>query len=42
MAHVIKRHAIDRLLKQKVLSVLTLVSPGRQALADEAETSVSA
>jgi predicted Zn-dependent protease len=33
MAHVIRRHAIDRLLKQKVLSALTLVSPGRGALA---------
>jgi predicted Zn-dependent protease len=33
MAHVIRRHAIDRLLKQKVLSAVTLVSPGRGALA---------
>jgi predicted Zn-dependent protease len=33
MAHVIRRHAIDRLLKQKVLSATALVSPGRGALA---------
>jgi predicted Zn-dependent protease len=33
MAHVIRRHAIDRLLKQKVLSAVTRVSPGRGALA---------
>jgi predicted Zn-dependent protease len=33
MAHVIRRHAVDRLLKQKVLSAVTLVSPGRGALA---------
>ena len=33
MAHVIRRHAIDRLLKQKVLSAVTMVSPGRGALA---------
>jgi predicted Zn-dependent protease len=33
MAHVIRRHAIDRLLKQRVLSAVTLVSPGRRALA---------
>jgi beta-barrel assembly-enhancing protease len=33
MAHVIRRHAIDRLLQQKVVSVLALASPGRGALA---------
>jgi beta-barrel assembly-enhancing protease len=33
MAHVIRRHAIDRLLKQKVLSAVTRVSPGRGTLA---------
>jgi predicted Zn-dependent protease len=33
MAHVIRRHAIDRLLKQKILSAVTLVSPGKGALA---------
>jgi predicted Zn-dependent protease len=33
MAHVIRRHAIDRVLKQKVLSAVTRVSPGRGALA---------
>jgi len=33
MAHVIRRHAIDRLLKQKVVSAAALVSPGRGALA---------
>ena len=33
MAHVIRRHAIDRLFKQKVLSAVTLVSPGRGPLA---------
>ena len=33
MAHVIRRHAIDRLLTQQVLSAVTLVSPGRGALA---------
>jgi predicted Zn-dependent protease len=33
MAHVIRRHAIDRLLKQQVVSAVTLVSPGRGALA---------
>ena len=33
MAHVIRRHAIDRLLKQKVLSAATLASPARGALA---------
>lgn len=33
MAHVIRRHAIDRLLQQKVLSTLALASPGRGALA---------
>jgi Zn-dependent protease with chaperone function len=33
MAHVIRRHAIDRLLEQKVLSAVTLVSPGRPAFA---------
>jgi predicted Zn-dependent protease len=32
MAHVIRRHAIDRLLQQKVLSVLSLASPGRGVL----------
>ena len=32
MAHVIRRHAIDRLLKQKVLSAMSLVSPGRGVL----------
>lgn len=33
MAHVIRRHAINRLLTQKVMSAATLVSPGRGALA---------
>ena len=33
MAHVIRRHAIDRLLQQKVVSALALASPGRGALA---------
>ena len=33
MAHVIRRHAIDRLLKQKVVSAAALASPGRGALA---------
>jgi predicted Zn-dependent protease len=33
MSHVIRRHAIDRLLEQKVLSTVTLVSPGRGAFA---------
>ncbi len=33
MAHVIRRHAIDRLLKHKVVSAAALVSPGRGALA---------
>jgi predicted Zn-dependent protease len=33
MAHVIRRHAIDRLLQQKVISALALASPGRGALA---------
>jgi Zn-dependent protease with chaperone function len=33
MAHVIRRHAIDRLLKQKVVSAAALVSPGRGAIA---------
>jgi beta-barrel assembly-enhancing protease len=33
MAHVIRRHAIDRLLKQHVMSAAGLVSPGRRALA---------
>jgi beta-barrel assembly-enhancing protease len=33
MAHVIRRHAIDRLLKQKVMSAAAMVSPGRGALA---------
>ncbi len=32
MAHVIRRHAIDRLLRQKVISATSLVSPGRVAL----------
>ena len=34
MAHVIRRHAIERLLQQKVVSAVALVSPGRGALAD--------
>jgi predicted Zn-dependent protease len=33
MAHVIRRHAIDRVLKEKVMSAATMVSPGRGALA---------
>jgi len=33
MAHVIRRHAIDRLLQQKVVSALSLASPGRGLLA---------
>lgn len=33
MAHVIRRHAIDRLVSQKVLSVASLASPGRGVLA---------
>jgi beta-barrel assembly-enhancing protease len=33
MAHVIRRHAIERLLQQKVVSAIALVSPGRGALA---------
>jgi beta-barrel assembly-enhancing protease len=33
MSHVIRRHAIDRLLTQKVVSTAALVSPGRGALA---------
>jgi predicted Zn-dependent protease len=33
MAHVIRRHAIDRLLQQKVLSAVAQASPGRGALA---------
>jgi Zn-dependent protease with chaperone function len=33
MAHVIRRHAIDRLLTQQVMSAVTLASPGRGALA---------
>jgi predicted Zn-dependent protease len=33
MAHVIRRHAIDRLLQQKVVSALALASPSRGALA---------
>jgi len=33
MAHVIRRHAIERLLQQKVVSAVALVSPGRGALA---------
>jgi predicted Zn-dependent protease len=32
MAHVIRRHAIDRLLQQNVVSALALASPGRGAL----------
>ncbi len=32
MAHVIRRHAIERLLQQKVVSAVALVSPGRGAL----------
>ena len=33
MAHVIRRHAIERLLQQKVVSAVALASPGRGALA---------
>ena len=33
MAHVIRRHAIDRLLKQKVMSAAALASPGRGVFA---------
>ena len=33
MAHVIRRHAIERLLQQKVVDALTLASPARGALA---------
>ena len=33
MAHVIRRHAIDRLLQHKVISALALASPARGALA---------
>ena len=33
MAHVIRRHAIERLLQQKVVNAVTLVSPARGALA---------
>ena len=33
MSHVIRRHAIDRLISQKVLSAASLVSPGRGVLA---------
>ena len=33
MAHVIRRHAIDRLVSQKVLSAASLASPGRGVLA---------
>jgi predicted Zn-dependent protease len=33
MAHVIRRHAMDRLLQQKAASVLALASPARGALA---------
>jgi predicted Zn-dependent protease len=33
MAHVIRRHAIERLLQQKVISAVALVSPARGALA---------
>ena len=32
MAHVIRRHAIERLLQQKAVNALTLVSPARGAL----------
>jgi Zn-dependent protease with chaperone function len=32
MAHVIRRHAIERLLQQKVVNALTLASPRRGAL----------
>ena len=32
MAHVIRRHAIDRLLRQKVLSAASMAAPGRGAL----------
>jgi beta-barrel assembly-enhancing protease len=32
MAHVIRRHAIERLLQQKVVNALTLVAPTRTAL----------
>jgi Zn-dependent protease with chaperone function len=33
MAHIIRRHAIDRVLQEKVVSVLSLASPGRGVLA---------
>jgi predicted Zn-dependent protease len=33
MAHVIRRHAIERLLQEKVISALALASPARGALA---------
>jgi predicted Zn-dependent protease len=33
MAHVIRRHAIERLFQQKVVSAVALVSPGQGALA---------
>ena len=33
MAHVIRRHAIDRLLQQQVVSALSMASPGRGVLA---------
>ena len=33
MAHVIRRHAIERLLKQKIMSAAAMASPGRGALA---------
>jgi beta-barrel assembly-enhancing protease len=33
MAHVIRRHSIERLLQQKVVKALTMVSPARGALA---------
>src|SRR5262245_29117250 len=33
MAHVIRRHAIERLLQQKVLNAVALASPSRGALA---------
>jgi len=33
MAHVIRRHAIERLLQQKVVNAVTLVSPGTGTLA---------
>ena len=33
MAHVIRRHAIDRLLSQKALSAISLATPGTRAIA---------